>query len=215
MTRILELRRRPRARAGQQDRALLKLRRRCAPISDHDGGRAVRWLASTRLKTCVSPRPASGTAPCRFAHRQHRRMAQPPLDRNGEKPLADLQRPPQFDHLVLPHHLPHRGEGHREHPRARLAEGAHQRAVVEFADDGRLDSLAFEPAQQGRAQRAVLARDQQGRSMQIRWKILLERTGDRFCSQKGDATFAERVAVALDVHAEGRAGRPAPCRDDG
>ena len=48
-------------------------------------------------------------------------MTQAPLHRYGEKAFADVQRLPQFDHLVLPHHLLRRGQrDRRQRPPLRI-----------------------------------------------------------------------------------------------
>src|SRR3569623_15441 len=157
---------------------------------------AVRWLAGVPAYiNILRLKPPSR----RFSDRQDGWMTQPPLHRNGAETYAYLMRPSQLAYVVLPHLGLIRRVRDRDYAGTRLAKGSHQCAVVELADDCGLDVLAFEPAQQRHAQRAVFARNQERHAVQVGRKRRPQRVAYAPCSHEGDAAIAQRMALALVI----------------
>ena len=127
-------------------------------------------------------------------------MGEATFYRNGKKAFADVVRAPQFDAAELPHDGGRGGERCGKHAGPRLTKGAHQGAVVEFTHNARGNILLFQPAQQRAAQGAVFAGDEQRCAIKAGREVTAEAAGNRGYGQKGDAAFAQRMAIALDVH---------------
>ena len=85
------------------------------------------------------------------------RVGESPFRGDEEIPLMDFLEDADLLDLVVRNDVGQAGAGRGEDAGASLAEGFHQCAVVEFADDSHPDALALQPARQRAVQGTVLA----------------------------------------------------------
>src|SRR6185503_9217018 len=153
-------------------------------------GRFIRDRSLTRAAVALlAERAPAGS----LDDREHRRVPEPALDRDGVEARAHFREAPDALERGRAEHVVLDGARDGEEPEAVRAEGLEQRAVVELALDAWAQAVLveelLEPAAQGRA----LGRQEHRRAVERAREALAVARGELARRAEGHSALAERV----------------------